>query len=64
MATISDLQNAIASEKQQFADYKASVESQLAAKDQTIADLQAQLSNAINPSDLDAIQTGITEIVP
>lgn len=64
MADLTSLQNTINAEKQQFLDYKASVESQLAAKDQTIADLQSQLANAIKPEDLDAIQTGITEIVP
>ena len=64
MATIQSLQDTIAVEKQQFADYKASTDAQLAAKDQTIADLQNQLANAITPESLDAIQTGITEIVP
>lgn len=64
MATIESLNAAIAAEKEQF-------QTVIQAKDQQITDLtnenvglKEQLANAITPESLDAVQTGITEIVP
>lgn len=66
--TIDQLREKIAAEKQQFADYKASVESQLQAKDQTIAERDARIAEleaqVANPSIPDDIITSVGEIVP
>lgn len=71
MEIIDQLNAAIATEKQQFADFKANTDTQLAAKDQTIAerdatilDLQNQLANSPTAEALAPVLSGITEIVP
>jgi len=48
MENLQQLQDAIASERQEFQDFKASVTQQLADKDATIASLQQQLTDAQN----------------
>lgn len=48
------LNDAIATERQEFINA-------IAAKDQQIADLQSQLTGAATPSDLDSIGTAIDE---
>lgn len=67
MITITDLQakvdnlnQVITAEAQQFQEYKTNVESQLAAKDAQIADLQSQLANAPTQDQLTALDNSLT----
>ena len=63
MATIQDLKDAAAAERQQFIDAIAAKDQIIADRDATIADLQNQLANAPTPESLDEVKAAIEGIV-
>lgn len=64
MATFQEFKDKIAAERQQHLDAIAAKDQTIAEKDAEIADLKNQLANAVTPAQLDELAADVDTIVP